>query len=104
MDISIFGEIKDDTEEKLTEIGVKYVYKYYPAKEELENNPTEVNELLELAYGKMIDLINILTKDKTQIQKVRAYRQEIQSVNKYVNYDLTGVYKDLKEINRLLEG
>lgn len=103
MDISIFGEIKDDTEEKLTEIGVKYVYKYYPAKEELENNPTEINELLEFVYGKMVDLIKILTEDQTQIQKIRAYRYEIESVHKYVDYDLSEVYEDLNRINELLE-
>lgn len=102
MDISIFGEIRNDTDEKLAEIGVKYVYKYYPAKEEVEKNPTKINELLEFAYGKMVDLVEILTKDQTQTQKIRAYRQEILAVNKYVDYDLTEVYTDLDYITTLL--
>jgi 3-polyprenyl-4-hydroxybenzoate decarboxylase len=102
MDISIFGEVNDNIDEKLTEIGVKYVYKYYPAKEEFEKNPTKINELLEFTYGKMIDLIKILTNDKMQIQKIRAYRQEIQAINKYVDYDLSEVYEDLKIVQELL--
>ncbi len=72
MDISIFGEVKDITDEKLVEIGVKYVYKYYPAKDDFEKNPTEVNELLEFTYGKMVDLIEILTKDQSQVQKIKS--------------------------------
>lgn len=103
MDISIFGEIKDITDEKLIEIGVKYVNKYYPSIEQYEKNPTRVNEFLQFTYGKMVDLIEILSKNKTQTQKIRAYRQEIRLLNKYVNCNVSEVYDDLNEIYKLLE-
>ncbi|MCT4544606.1 MAG: hypothetical protein N4A63_13775 [Vallitalea sp.] len=102
MDISIFGEVNNDTDEKLVGIGVKYVYKYYPAKDEFEKNPTEINELLEFVYEKMVDLIEVLAKDQSQVQKINAYRQEIKAVNKYVDYDLIEVYEDLKIVQELL--
>lgn len=102
MDISTFGEVNDHIEERLTEIGIKYVYRYYPAKDEFDKNATEVNEILEFAYGKMVDLVKILAEDQTQIQKIRAYRQEIEAGNKYVNYDLAEVYTHLDNINTLL--
>lgn len=103
MDISIFGEVKDLTDEKLTKIGVKYLYKHYPAKDEFKKSPTEINELLEFVYGKMVDLIEILTKDQNQVQKIRSYRQEIEAVHKYVNYDIREVYEDLTYIEEVLK-
>lgn len=98
MDISIFGEVKDNTDEKLVEIGVKYVYSYYAAQDEFKNDKTADNEVKEFIYGKMWDLMEQLTKNRTYIDtdsKIRAYRREIENMKKFGTNE---VYKDIDNV------
>ncbi|MCT4686372.1 hypothetical protein [Vallitalea sp.] len=110
MDISIFENYKEDRYEKVVGLGVTYVYKYFRAKEVFEKNRNEENEIIEYAYGKVVDLVEQLTKDYMYInfaEKIKAYKTEIEKMKPYAtvkaNHVILQVIKDIDVIDNLLQ-
>jgi hypothetical protein len=110
MDISIFGNYKEDRYEKVINIGVAYVYKYFEAKEIFGKNRNEENEIIEFAYGKVVDLVEQLTKDYKYInfgEKIKAYKIQIEKMKPYAtvkaNHVISQVIKDIDVIDNLLK-